>query len=257
MIRLPQSWFRYAREFMNVYSDMPRFLLMHQSLLSHDDINLVQVEDEHLAQVLTLSTPFDIYSTLMDVLHLPSDLTTVQDTNKRSLSLFRPISEDRTCAQAGVEPHWCTCLNWQDSLTTYGDRAIAEELALAIVEVINRQLKNVFHLCAKLHLKEVIEAKKLVPNEGLLKYKNVKDSDGFVPDLSGNTKAAFAHYQIKLRTRPGNAIYEVTLFYDFKMKEVHIDLASISHPNKFGDAPHCIINQNYFLASYCVCHDKV
>ncbi|KAK6055674.1 hypothetical protein COOONC_06823 [Cooperia oncophora] len=48
-----QSWFRYAREFMNVYSDMPRFLLMHQSLLSHDDINLVQVEDEHLAQVLT------------------------------------------------------------------------------------------------------------------------------------------------------------------------------------------------------------
>ncbi|PIO59499.1 hypothetical protein TELCIR_19037, partial [Teladorsagia circumcincta] len=96
----------------------------------------------------------------------------------------------------------------------------------------------------------------LVPNEGLLKYKNVKDVDGFVPDLSGKTETAFAYYQIKLQTQPGDAIYEVTLFYHFKMKEVHIDLTAISHPNKFGDAPHCIIDQNFFLASYCVCHDR-
>ncbi|PIO59860.1 hypothetical protein TELCIR_18664, partial [Teladorsagia circumcincta] len=155
-----------------------------------------------------LSTPFDIHATLMDVLHLPEDLTTVQDAKKRSLSLFRPIPEERTCADAGVEPHWCTCLNWQDALTSPSDRAVAEQLAEAVVEVINRQLKDVFHLCAKLELKELIEAKKLVPNEGVLKYKNVKDKDGFVPDLSGDTGTAFAHYQIKLRTTPGVALYE-------------------------------------------------
>ncbi|KAK5972179.1 Elongation factor Tu [Trichostrongylus colubriformis] len=315
---LHKSWFRYAREFMRVYSDMPRFLLMHQSLLSHDDINLVEVEDDDVAETLTsmhksgeldnsmvivmadhghrfaklrethqgqleerlpffsialpaafkntehgkkmyenleknkdrLTTPFDIHATLMDVLHLPEDLTTVQDTTNRSLSLFRPIPEDRTCAQAGVEPHWCTCLNWQNALSAPEDQAVANQLALAIVDVINRQLKDVFHLCAVLSLDELLEARKLVPNEGVLKYKNVKDMDGFVPDLSGSTGTAFAHYQIKLRTRPGSAIYEVTLFYDFKLKEVHIDLGAISHPNKFGDAPHCIINQNYFLATY-------
>uniref|UniRef100_A0A0K0D8R7 Sulfatase domain-containing protein n=1 Tax=Angiostrongylus cantonensis TaxID=6313 RepID=A0A0K0D8R7_ANGCA len=38
---------------MKVYSDVPRFLLMHQSLLSHDDINLVEVEDEDLANHLS------------------------------------------------------------------------------------------------------------------------------------------------------------------------------------------------------------
>lgn len=48
-----------------------------------------------------------------------------------------------------------------------------------------------------------------MPNEGLLKYKNVKDADGFVPDLSGSTQASFAHYQLKLSTTPGRAIYEV------------------------------------------------
>ncbi|ETN85809.1 reverse transcriptase [Necator americanus] len=357
---LHTSWFRYSRKFMQVYKDVPRFLLMHQGLLSHDDINLVEVEDEDLADTLLtmhknekcvlakcmlalksggrekiilrngifallhvirkgelddavvivmadhghrfaklrethqgqleerlpffaislpykfrqtapgrkmymnlmnnkdrLTTPFDIHATLMDILHLPNDLTTMQDTKKRSLSLFRPIPDDRTCAQAGVDPHWCTCLDWQDATGTPEDKEVSQKLALAVVNVINKQLKDVFHLCAKLSLKELVGAKKLVPNEGLLKYKNVKDKDGFVPDLSGNTKAAFAHYQIKLRTTPGDAIYEVTLFYDFIMKDVHIDLSSISHPNKFGDKPHCIINQNYFLATFCVCHDKV
>uniref|UniRef100_A0A0N4WMR4 Sulfatase domain-containing protein n=1 Tax=Haemonchus placei TaxID=6290 RepID=A0A0N4WMR4_HAEPC len=309
----------------NRFQDKPRFLMMHQSLLSHDDINLVEVEDADVAQLLNsmhqngeldntmvivmadhghrfaklrethqgqleerlpffsialpkafretehgklmygnlqrnkdrLSTPFDIHATLMDVLHLPKDLTTIQDAKTRSLSLFRPIPAARTCAQAGVEPHWCTCLNWQDALITPSDQALAEQLALGAVEAINRQLKNVFHLCAELSLEELIEAKKLVPNEGVLKYKNVKDKDGFVPDLSGNTQAAFAHYQIKLRTRPGKAIYEITLFYDFKLKEMHIDLGAISHPNKFGDDPHCIIDRNYFLATFCVCHDRV
>lgn len=38
---------------MQVYKDMPRFLLMHQGLLSHDDINLVEVEDEDLANTLS------------------------------------------------------------------------------------------------------------------------------------------------------------------------------------------------------------
>ncbi|CAJ0601293.1 unnamed protein product [Cylicocyclus nassatus] len=322
---LHKTWFRYSREFMQVYKDMPRFLLMHQCRLSHDDINLVEVEDEDLASTLLemhksgalddalvivmadhghrfaklrethqgqleerlpffaislpakfrqteigkkmaenlrgnknrLTTPFDIHATLMDILHLPKDLSAMQDTSKRSLSLFRPIPENRTCSQAGIEAHWCTCLKWEDAMNTPEDKEMSQKLALAIVSVINRQLKDVFHLCAKLSLKELLEAKKLVPNEGLLKYKNVKDKDGFVPDLSGKTKTAFAHYQIKLRTKPGNAVYEVTLFYDFVAKEVHIDLNSISHPSKFGDAPHCIINDNYFLATFCVCHDKV
>lgn len=43
---------------------------------------------------------------------------------------------------------------------TADDKALSHKLALAIVDVINKQLKDVFHLCAKLSLKEVIESKK-------------------------------------------------------------------------------------------------
>ncbi|VDM64563.1 unnamed protein product [Angiostrongylus costaricensis] len=163
----------------------------------------------------------------MDILHVPNDLTIEQNAKKRSLSIFRPIPENRTCAQhrvgvsallpdpliscvqAGVEPHWCTCLNWQYALNTPEERGIAEKLAQAVVMVINNQLKDVFHLCAELTMKELMDAKRLVPNESLLKYKDVKDRDGFVPDLSGSTKTSFAHYQLTFRTKPGDSIYEV------------------------------------------------
>lgn len=54
----------------------------------------------------------------------------------------------------------------------------------------------------------------MMPNDALLKYKNVKDADGFVPDLSGSTKLAILYYQIKLVTTPGDAEYEVHILHD-------------------------------------------
>ncbi|CAI4222045.1 unnamed protein product [Auanema sp. JU1783] len=324
---LHKSWFSYAKQFMKIYKPYPRFLLMHQSLLSHDDINLVQVEDDDLYKFLKnmneegyfddsmviimadhghrfaklretqqgqleerlpfvsvslpakmrettvgkqmqenlirnkekLSTPFDLHATLMDILYTPilSDLTSVQSGKERSLSLFRPIPESRTCDTAGIEPHWCTCLNWVDALKTSEDKEVSYKLANHVVSAINGELANVTELCAPLKLKELIYAKKLIPNDDLLKYKNVKDTDGFVPDLSGNTKAVFAHYQLKFSTSPGRAVYEITLFYDTLVNNLYLDLSAISHVSKYGDDPHCIIDKNYFLATYCVCYDRV
>lgn len=52
-------------------------------------------------------------------------------------------------------------------------------------------------------------AKRLLPNNALLAYKKSYDADGHRPDLTGNTEAKFAHYQLKFWTTPGNAFYEV------------------------------------------------
>ncbi|CAJ0579700.1 unnamed protein product, partial [Mesorhabditis spiculigera] len=206
-----------------------------------------------------LSTPFDIHATLMDVLHMPSEseLTTVQDASQRSLSLFRPLPIGRSCAQAGVDNHWCTCLNWEDATTTTKDKELTQQMAVAVVDVINAQTEPERKLCAPLRLKNLMYARRMVPNEAMLKYKAVKDADGFVPDLSGTTKADLLFYQLKLRTTPGDAEYEVTLRHEVSSDKLFVDLQSISHPNAFGDRPHCIIDKNYFLATYCVCYDRV
>ncbi|CAD6198672.1 unnamed protein product [Caenorhabditis auriculariae] len=326
-IPLHKMWFDAGRRFMKTYSTVPRFLLMHQSLLSHDDVNLVGVEDDDVLAHLTrmfeegefdnslvvvmadhghrfaklrdthqgqleerlpffsfalpksyrstpkgaqmyknlvenkekLTSPFDIHATLMDILNPPEDdlLKKVQSAADRSLSLFRPMPDERTCAQAGIEPHWCTCLAWADALTTPEDRNLSLRLAQAVVRAINDEIGPEKELCSPLKLDSMLDSKKLIPNQGLLAYKNVKDADGFVPDLSGATKPAFAHFQLKLRTTPGDAVYEVTLFYEYATDTARFDLAALSHVNKFGDRPHCIIDKNYFLATFCVCYDRV
>lgn len=50
---IPQhkTWFKYANDFMRKY-DVAKFLLMHHSLLSHDDINEVQHADADFKQLL-------------------------------------------------------------------------------------------------------------------------------------------------------------------------------------------------------------
>lgn len=327
-IPLHKEWFRYMGEFMLRYNkSTPKFLLAFHSLLSHDNINLVQVADadtaEHLrklhksgafdnALVIVmadhghrfaqfrgthqgqleerlpffaislpkrfresergkvawknlkenkgrLTTPFDIHATLLDVLHWPTEdkLKTPGKTSRRSLSLFAPIPLSRTCAQAGIELHWCTCLNWESAMESDEQLNVTYMLAKAIVQTLNSFTKPERKLCARLRLAGVESSQRLVPHSSLLKYKNVKDVDGFVPDLAGATKAAFAHYQIKFKTAPGNAIYEATVKYDMRSNTVTVDMAAISHVNKYGDAPHCIIDKNYFMAAYCVCYDRV
>ncbi|GMR62931.1 hypothetical protein PMAYCL1PPCAC_33126 [Pristionchus mayeri] len=204
-----------------------------------------------------LSSPFDIHQTLHDILDFPADLTTEQSVKSRSLSLLRPIPQSRNCDQAGIAPHWCTCLDWKDAMTTQEDKRLSTQIAGAIVEAFNEQLRDEFKICSRLELKGIEYAKKLIPKDDLLKYKNVKDKDGFVADLSGKTKAAHAHYQVKLSTAPGRGVYEVTVLFDFVTRHLTLDLASVSHVSRYGDDPHCIIDRNYFLATYCVCYDKI
>ncbi|VDD90552.1 unnamed protein product [Enterobius vermicularis] len=212
-----------------------------------------------LANKERLTTPFDIHATLLDIIHWPTieKLKTPNVAKNRSLSLFREVPENRTCAEAGIEPHWCTCLNWESAMNNEEQKEISKMLALTTVKTINDFTEKERKSCAPLKLNALEDSHRLVPNEILLKYKNVKDVDGFVPDLSGKTKAVFAHYQIKFSTVPGNALYEATVGYNSATDTVTVDLTAISHVNKYGDLPHCVIDRNYFLAAYCVCYDKI
>ena len=54
-----------------------------------------------------LTTPFDIHETMIDVLDMQRlRNTTAGNERPRAYSLFQDIPDDRTCADAAVEPHW-------------------------------------------------------------------------------------------------------------------------------------------------------
>lgn len=61
-----------------------------------------------------LTTPFDIHETLKHLLNFsPVHGDQAQrDRTRRGISLFKSISPYRSCHDAQIEAHWCSCLNW-------------------------------------------------------------------------------------------------------------------------------------------------
>jgi hypothetical protein len=69
-------------------------------------------------------------------------------------------------------------------------------------------------ICADLHVERIQWAAKLVPNEGLLRFRKNADIDGFVADLSAHTVVTQEVYQLKVSTMPGGGLFEASLMYD-------------------------------------------
>ncbi|VDO12451.1 unnamed protein product [Rodentolepis nana] len=53
-----------------------------------------------------LCSPFDLHATLKHI------LTRSEQPNTRGHSLLAPIPWHRTCSEAGIARHWCTCAHW-------------------------------------------------------------------------------------------------------------------------------------------------
>lgn len=210
-------------------------------------INLI-----HNSKVLT--TPFDVYATLRHILSYPSypsGITTGQ-------SLFNRIDkENRTCENAGVEEHWCPCLNFEEIST---DDPLIEKSAELIISHINNLMfqkhSGLGKLCHELVLKEITHAYRDMPSGKLQFLKKTHrdekcDSCGLsYGDKSVNTLAKNTMYHLQLATSPNDAFYEATV----KMKGGEPSLiGDISRINAYGDQPHCIMDRVPLLRKYCYC----
>ena len=59
-----------------------------------------------------LTTPFDIHETLKHILNFETYDQKSNDKSARGISLFNYISPNRSCEDAQIEAHWCSCLKW-------------------------------------------------------------------------------------------------------------------------------------------------
>lgn len=179
-----------------------------------------------------LTTPFDVHETLQDILHLQMKGVIKKPAHSRAISLFKRIP-DRTCADAFIEPHWCSCLSWKALNDTSSEEVL--RASKAVLDTINKFTKDYRDICEELRLDEVKWSGKLIPQKGLLHFKSNKDTDGFLADLSANTKVTNEMYQVKIIASPSNAIYESSVLYDFALNEFHVKLSDISRVNKYGE----------------------
>ena len=189
-----------------------------------------------------LTTPFDIYETMQDLLD-PDLLKRISIHSRskellnklilpRASSLFLQVSPNRTCETAGIASHWCTCFERKE--ISISDKR-TQKAATFVVEYINDLLLN-YTKCIKLSLNSISFANLEV------------SSDNFNVNIEKNQ--TLYDLIIGIEVKPSLAKFEATVRFSNGNKKLQI-LGTISRINKYGNQSHCIRDKN--LKLYCFC----
>lgn len=166
-----------------------------------------------------LTTHFDMFSTLLHLINLKNERT-----HKYGISLFHEIPRERSCENAGVRPHWCTCnyhLSATDNSTT------RKHLASVFIKHLDTLLKNHTHKCSKLYLKSIISSIKL---------------------LSRNIK--YTEHRVVIKAEPGDGIFEATLRCNGNCSTYNV-IGDVSRVNTYGTSTNCVKDNT--LRKICHC----
>lgn len=186
-----------------------------------------------------LTTPFDLHETLkalVDPYALTADKINKDSSNgkkRRGYSLFEPIPLNRTCEDAGIESHWCTC---QQSNDIDKNDTVVLEATKFTVQYINQQLVG-YADCQKLSLAEIYNAR----------------SHSFMKHILVG-KAYIRDFTIAFRTTPGDAIFEVTIRQHVGKDGKNYTFSvtgTISRINLYGTQSLCVTD--FHLKLYCYC----
>lgn len=202
-----------------------------------------------------LTTPYDIHETMMDVLDYQPESTwrkrkIMTRPYPRGMSLFRKMPKDRTCEDASIEPHWCTCMRWLHEAT---DQPVVKEAAAAVVNVINELTQEHRGSCAELKLLSIQSASVVRSRAELLSFKKSADKHGRVADFSDNTKSNEELHQITIVTTPNSAKYEATVTYDLRTLKMFVNPKEVSRLNAYGLQPKCVAKDHPHLRAFCFC----
>ncbi|XP_071806539.1 uncharacterized protein [Asterias amurensis] len=202
-----------------------------------------------------LMSPFDVHETLKSVLHYSG--TQPGDVKQRGISFFREIPTERTCADADIAAHWCSCLTWKP--VTNADQA--QELAEVLVQIINNKTQLFRNKCAQLELHEVSHAVKLLTNDKVLTFKQ-KDwkSSNKSRQIYNKTPVDVSElpplFQVTVHTTPSDAIFEGTLRKlpgGTTQSSPYELVGDISRINKYGNHSVCIVESAPRLVKFCYC----
>lgn len=187
-----------------------------------------------LTNTQRLTSPFDIYMTLQDILHLGTGYEIKQSQAcPKCHSLFEEVDEDRTCMDAGIGEAFCLC-----SLVypVNSKNLIVQQAAQFTIDKVNEIVKgdeNINTICAFFYVQQVKSA--------LLSETYVNNKNEYVNRLviMVNT-APFAAFEATLEV-----LVEESLKLQFRL------LGDVIRTNRYGPDIECL--QNSHLEQYCYC----
>ncbi|XP_052777656.1 uncharacterized protein LOC128214974 [Mya arenaria] len=194
-----------------------------------------------------LTTPFDVYETLVDILHFDGKEKEVP-SESRGASWFREVPNTRSCDQAGILPHWCTCLH-HEKLEVQDD--VVVKASLLLLSEITRELEGYKDICEQLSLHYIREATRLVESDDVLRFvaREHTTNEGHV---FGETTKTLEDIQVVIETVPGNALFEATVRLNTVYDSFKV-VGDISRINVYGHQSDCI--DVFKLKKFCQCKD--
>ena len=209
--------------------------MFHQNLLENSEI---------------LTSHFDIHATLRHVLSYPETPVSL----KLGQSLFTQLNRSRTCADIGVEAHWCPCLSWTE-LNASTPQAF--DIAHRVVEYINNLTSTsdkVLTLCERLSLRNITFFSLLTGNSQVQQFQGSGDIHGRVARFDRNTHHSDMHvekrFEVHFETLPNNGFYEATV--EIVGEGLKIS-GEISRVNAYKDQPKCVADTHIHLLKFCFC----
>ncbi|XP_065199485.1 uncharacterized protein LOC135831139 [Planococcus citri] len=174
-----------------------------------------------------LSSPYDLHATLQDILY--GQVSSKPAGCPSCDTLFKKIPWNRSCENASITEHWCTCYDDFEQVSV--KEPVVQWAAVAAVNRVNqffsesRNATTKGKRCASLSLHKILSV-----------------HSKFSVLFNSNT------YLIVFAVKPSGAIFEATVQYktDFKVSN------SISRINEYGNQSSCVHSDSN-LKKYCFC----
>lgn len=181
-----------------------------------------------------LTTPYDIYMTLQELLIVSErNYSIVPSTAcSKCKSIFENIEVNRSCEDASIQQHWCTCGGYEHISTSNSTvKAAAEFILTKTQATINSYAKD-SKKCAKFTIKRIMTAS--ISSNGENWYKND------------------TYLLIILQTKP-SAVFEGTVSVENKEGRLDFQMqGSISRLDYYEPHSHCVNDST--LKKYCYCN---
>ncbi|XP_034949580.1 uncharacterized protein [Chelonus insularis] len=223
-------WGEIRNTFVGWYEERLPFLYLRIPDWLREDSKVVQAlkSNEH-----RLTSPYDIYETFRDILTHVGGEAFPSSGCPKCQSLFQPVPVERSCEDAGISPHWCTCTGF---LPEDPESKVALAGAQTFIDYIENVIKDFKdkkgrRICAKLKLKRIYRVDKI------LNLDNITIAD----DVE--------KYSYLIELSPGGGLFETTVEID-KDGRSRMSEEEVSRINSYAKDAKCLDNG---FKKYCYC----
>ncbi|CAH0555015.1 unnamed protein product [Brassicogethes aeneus] len=177
-----------------------------------------------------LTCPYDLHMTLQHILVLSGYNHSMKQSEgcPKCQSLFYLTPKERSCEDASIAQHWCTCYGYKEIQMDYAmTKNVGNFVVKQVSDIIHR--KGGDDKCAKYHFYKII-------------------------DLSLSEKLSYTnntYLMVRIETRP-KAVFETTLLYKGDLEDLDFfPDSSISRLDSYQAHSKCVSDS--YLKIYCYC----